>query len=114
MTAPTTHTPGPWSIEGSIHDTHRNERGFIISHGTNSHGDGPEGYVGNLMKVRQEDARLIAGAPSMFDALDLLDNYSLVIESAVREASPNHHTDIVKALKQASAALRIAKSGSAS
>lgn len=58
------HTPAPWRIE-VIHVT---EGAYTISHGTNRHGDGPEGDVGKFYGSR-EDARLIAAAPQLLDAL---------------------------------------------
>lgn len=60
------HTPAPWRVEG-----HRSgvPHGHIISHGINSHGDGPEGYVCDTWNSSDADARLIAAAPDLLEAL---------------------------------------------
>ena len=63
------HTPAPWRVEG-----HRSgvARGHIISHGINSQGDGPEGYVCNTTGTSDADAALIAAAPDLLKALTLI------------------------------------------
>ena len=71
------HTPAPWRVEG-----HRSgvPHGHIISHGINSHGDGPEGYVCDTWNSSDADARLIAAAPdlleALIDTLDFLERHS--------------------------------------
>lgn len=55
------HTPGPWGIEV----THVSEGAYTISRGTNSHGDGPAGYVCKVYTENEADARLIAAAPEL-------------------------------------------------
>ena len=67
------HTPWPWRVEG------RRGPGYIISAGVNTEGDGPAEYVGvidPMFHVAGEgsdrhaaNARLIASAPALLDAL---------------------------------------------
>jgi hypothetical protein len=60
------HTPGPWRIEG--HRSLANgAKDYIISHGVNSYGDGPEGYVARV-EASKADATLIAAAPDFYSA----------------------------------------------
>jgi hypothetical protein len=47
-------------------------RGHIISHGINSHGDGPEGYVCDTSGTTEADAQLIAAAPELLKALTMI------------------------------------------
>lgn len=63
------HTPGPWRVEGSRLGI---SRGHIISHGINSHGDGPEGYVCDTSGTTEADAQLIAAAPELLKALTMI------------------------------------------
>lgn len=102
-----THTPARWSIEGFILDTHRNERGFIISAGINDRGDGPERYVGNLMKATKEDAALIVRAVNNHEALvEALEACAGVISGNVMTKDA-----LVVALSLARAALASATGG---
>lgn len=67
------HTPGPWRVEG------RRGPGYIISAGVNAEGDGPAEYVGVIAPMfhvagdgsdrHAADARLIASAPALLEAL---------------------------------------------
>jgi hypothetical protein len=66
----TTHTPAPWRVEGR--KVHGANTGHIISHGINSHGDGPNGYVCDTDGTTDADARLIAAAPELLEALEYL------------------------------------------
>lgn len=69
------HTPGPWHIEVTGHrsagGTWWAEYKWILSHGVNSHGDGPEGDIGTVTST-QEDAALIAAAPDLLGALEAI------------------------------------------
>jgi hypothetical protein len=64
------HTPAPWRVEGRT--VYGAKSGHIISHGVNSHGDGPEGYVCNTSGTSEADAQLIAAAPDLLKALTLI------------------------------------------
>lgn len=68
------HTPGPWRVEGRT--VYGAKSGHIISHGTNAYGDGPEGYVCNTSGTSEADARLIASAPDLLEALQNLLGFS--------------------------------------
>lgn len=66
----TKFTPGPWGI----HSSGRNARDteltrFEIAYGRNSYGDGPEGGVATLTQTTEANARLIASAPDLYEAL---------------------------------------------
>lgn len=63
------HTPGPWRIEGYTRLLGGGVTGHTISHGVNNYRDGPEGYVCTTNGTSEADARLIAAAPDLFDAL---------------------------------------------
>lgn len=65
------HTPGPWHVEGSWNRPSTKEAGHLISHGLNSYGDGPEGYVCRTISTSPEDVRLIAAAPDLLAAAQL-------------------------------------------
>jgi len=71
------HTPGEWRIEG------RRGAGYIISAGVNFEADGPASYVGVLDPMfyiageprhLDADARLIAAAPDLLEALVLAED----------------------------------------
>ena len=64
------HTPAPWHVEGRT--VYGAKSGHIISHGINSHGDGPKGYVCNTSGTTEADARLIAAAPRLLEELQRL------------------------------------------
>jgi hypothetical protein len=61
------HTPGPWRIEGYL--KWPVGPSFLISHGMNSYGDGPEGYICKTQTPVEADALLIAAAPDLLKAL---------------------------------------------
>ena len=92
------HTPGPWRVEG-----HRRVgldlTGHIISHGINAYGDGPEGYVCNTSGTTDANARLIAAAPQLKDALiDMLDHYvGLVNSGDAGNWNPETETKVIAA-----------------
>ncbi len=63
------HTPGPWRIEGYTRLIGGEVTGHTISHGVNNYRDGPEGYVCTTNGTSEADARLIAAAPDLLEAL---------------------------------------------
>lgn len=89
------HTPAPWRVEG-----HRSgvPHGHIISHGINSHGDGPEGYVCDTWNSSDADARLIAAAPDLLEALKWIAHH-------YANQDMNHRDFRVEAAQRAEAAI---------
>lgn len=86
--ADTKHTPGPWRVEGML--THRVKPGHIISHGLNEYRDGPAGYVCDTLGTTFWDARLIAAAPELLEALRGLVAY---VDENVAQADVGPHID---------------------
>ena len=110
MSAPK-HTAGPWRLEGrSFYPKGR--VGFIVSHGVCPEGDGPAGYVCRVEPMfsdgpSEADARLIASAPDLLEALtEALDS-----ERRRRDAG---ETYVVSIIAQMEAAIAKATGESAS
>jgi hypothetical protein len=59
------HTPGPWHFMPAAHMADCNEEGPVA--GVFDDDDGPDALIGTA--ERDEDARLIAAAPDLYDAL---------------------------------------------
>jgi hypothetical protein len=70
-----THTPGPWRIEGHRKYPKGTIVEWTVSFGFSPAGDGPEGYVG-YVNASKEDARLMAAAPDLLEALKKLEEAS--------------------------------------
>ena len=62
------HTPGPWRVEGRYRNAD-GTTGKLISHGTNAHEDGPEGYNMRVSGASKEDLALVLAAPDLLEAL---------------------------------------------
>ena len=113
-----THTPGPWVVAGG------GSRSFGLIHIQRAF-DCKDRYIASVSLDRTEyeqrgnehisrkigrphaeqDARLIAAAPDHHDAAREIDRLVLVIESAVRNADPGHHAEVLAALRANRAAI---------
>jgi hypothetical protein len=98
------HTPGPWRVEGWT--VCGAKSGHIISHGTNTYGDGPEGYVCNTSGTSDADAALMARAPSLLarvrvleellsECAEFIESYSDVVDGDYGDPSPNRAMSLV-------------------
>lgn len=63
----TTHTPGPWSVEKDGSAEHRNEANVI---------NGADGTMIVYGQVNDADARLIAAAPELLEALQAFPGFT--------------------------------------
>lgn len=106
------HTPGPWAI-------YMPEEGYecpgIEAAGVSIIVFAPEllpgedgGVQGRTVEEAAANARLIAAAPQLLEALQAYDRLSLVIESAVRLGDPLHGPGVVAAIKAGRAAIATA------
>lgn len=93
-------TAGPWSLEGYVEA--RGEKGFIVSHGSNAHDDGPDGYVGRIF-VSEPDARMMIAAPDMYAAVACIVRNALPVPDPRREWSDGYlvSLDEMNALRDA-------------
>jgi hypothetical protein len=108
------HTPGPWSVEpfqdcwptatNGAQITIPSPLGKTAIACAHALWDRDGGKA-----AAEANAKLIAAAPDQHEAAKEIDGWSLVIESAVREAQPHHAEAIVNALLANRAA--IAKGG---
>lgn len=85
----TKHTTGPWHIEV----THVTEGAYTISHGTNRHGDGPEGDVGKFY-CSKDDIALVVSAPELLDALEQQLSFIRVLSGTVPLSEKDTHRRI--------------------
>jgi hypothetical protein len=87
------HTLGPWTV------ILRGERGTFHIPEAQKHeaaraDDGVDGF-----SVSRANAGLIAAAPDLLAASQMMDDLRLVIESAVRTSDPVHHHNVLTAIK---------------
>ena len=102
------HTPGPWIAQQTAYEGHASGAWYILAP------KGPDARSPSVAHVKQStiqpmeaNARLIAAAPAMLEALE--DLVSLA-EHAMRDANRDGgEYDIAEDLKAARAALRAAK-----
>lgn len=102
------HTPGPWTYLRNPEGTR-----WIIDAGAFHAIAATAGYEPD----NEANARLIAAAPEMLDALEAVWKYSLVIESSVRRGDgPEQYAGVLEALrlvKEVRAAIAKAEGGAA-
>lgn len=97
----TNHTPGPWeTVKSSLHTDTQNLRQDIVSHGAVF---SPAFVAGDILPA---DARLIAAAPDLLEALESALGLLLIVRDDMRGiVSSSIQSNAANACKTAQAAI---------